>query len=269
MIAHGPWSRAPSFLFQKACRLFGRWPGVECSTRALGESAAPLGFAPRFTVSETVVLLVALQSKKESGYRCCPGLGLFTKQVPMLLGQAGVNVGSPGVAPGLHRLRVGCTVCQYAEPVKRKIAPGGAAPPSPPYERGVLAVGPRSGTAHGGKNCSGENRTHYLLVMSQAACHLHLAAIKRSIRRTCTGLLSVTDGPQRYLCLDGMKLDTHPGLAPGKIGFADRRLVDLAMCVKENWSGAWDSHPPRRLHRPECCWLHYHLKDLADSVCRM
>ena len=29
-------------------------------------------------------------------------------------------MGSPGVAPGLHRLRVGCTVCQYAEPVKRK-----------------------------------------------------------------------------------------------------------------------------------------------------
>ena len=25
------------------------------------------------------------------------------------------------------------------------------------------------------------------------------------------------------------------------------------------WSGAWDSHPPGRLHRPECCWLHHHL----------
>src|SRR5271155_4610783 len=53
----------------------------------------------------------------------------------------------------------------------------------------------------------------------------------RSIRRTCTGLLSVTDGPQRYLCLDGVKWDPHPGLAPGKIGFADRQLVDFAMCV--------------------------------------
>ena len=29
------------------------------------------------------------------------------------------------------------------------------------------------------------------------------------------------------------KLDTHPGLAPGKIGFADRQLVDFAMCVNE------------------------------------
>ena len=28
-------------------------------------------------------------------------------------------------------------------------------------------------------------------------------------------------------------MDTHPGLAPGKIGFADRRLVDFAMCVSE------------------------------------
>jgi hypothetical protein len=30
------------------------------------------------------------------------------------------------------------------------------------------------------------------------------------------------------------KLDTHPGLAPGKIGFADQRLVDFAMCVNES-----------------------------------
>ena len=28
-------------------------------------------------------------------------------------------------------------------------------------------------------------------------------------------------------------MDTHPGLAPGKIGFADQRLVDFAMCVNE------------------------------------
>ena len=56
---------------------------------------APLGFAPRFTVSETVVLLLHYRanathgSKCLSGYRCCPGLGLFTKEVPKLLGQAG------------------------------------------------------------------------------------------------------------------------------------------------------------------------------------
>ena len=107
------------------------------------------------------------------------------------------------------------------------------------------------------KNCSGENRTHYLLVMSQAACHLHLAAIKRSIRRTCTGLLSVTDGPQRYLCLDGMKLDVPTGNAP----VASVLQTEWFTCSigHENWSGAWGLHPPGRLHRPECCWLHHHL----------
>lgn len=57
--------------------------------------------------------------------------------------------------------------------------------------------------------------------------------------------------------------NTRPGLAPGKIGFADRRLDAFAMRV-ENYcrpqdSGAWESHPPRGLHRPECCWLHHHL----------
>ena len=31
-----------------------------------------------------------------------------------------------------------------------------------------------------------------------------------------------------------LKLDTHPGHAPGKIGFADQRLVDFAMCVNES-----------------------------------
>jgi hypothetical protein len=30
-----------------------------------------------------------------------------------------------------------------------------------------------------------------------------------------------------------VKGNTHPGLAPGKIGFADRRLADFAMCVNE------------------------------------
>jgi len=39
---------------------------------------------------------------KRSGYRCCPGLGLFTKQVPLLLGQAG-KVLRTGVKTWAHR----------------------------------------------------------------------------------------------------------------------------------------------------------------------
>jgi hypothetical protein len=86
---------------------------------------------------------------------------------------------------------------------------------------------------------------------------LAFAAINESIRRTCTGLLSVTDGPQRYLCLDGMKLDTHPRLAPGKIGFADRRLVDFAMCVElVRYVGV---APTRRASQARMLLLHHHL----------
>jgi hypothetical protein len=63
----------------------------------------------------------------------------------MLLGQAGVLrtaliLGSHGVAPGLHRLRVGCTVCQYAEPVKGKSLRVVPPPPFPPHERGVVLL---------------------------------------------------------------------------------------------------------------------------------
>ena len=98
--------------------------------------------------------------------------------------------------------------------------------------------------------------------MSQAACHLHLAAIKRSIRRTCTGHLSDTGGPQRYLCLDGMKLDVPTGNAAVASVLQTEWSRETSLCSigHENGSGAWDLHPPGRLHRPECCWLHYHLK---------
>jgi hypothetical protein len=97
-------------------------------------------------------------------------------------------------------------------------APGGAAPPSPPYERGVLSCW----TTERSKKLQRRESNPLLSGYEPDGSPLAFAAIKRSTRRTCTGLLSVTDGPQRYLCLDGMKLDTHPGLAPGKIGFADR-----------------------------------------------
>ena len=78
-----------------------------------------------------------------------------------------------------------------------------------------------------------------------------------STRRTCTGLLSVTDGPQRYLCLDGMELDVPTGNAP----VASVLQTEWFTCSigHESWSGVWDLHPPGRLHRPECCWLHHHL----------
>src|ERR1700729_1712753 len=72
--AHGPRSRTPTFLLQKACRLFGRWPGVEGSTRTLGENGCPTwspadGSTPRFTVSETVVLRSRERVARQG--RCC------------------------------------------------------------------------------------------------------------------------------------------------------------------------------------------------------
>ena len=85
----------------------------------------------------------------------------------MLLGQAGVNLGSPGVAPGLRRLRVGCTVCQYAEPVKWE-----SLRVVPPHRFLLMREASCCWTTERKKSCSGENRTHYLLVMSQAALHL-------------------------------------------------------------------------------------------------
>ena len=145
----------------------------------------------------------------------------------MLLGQAGISLGSPGVAPGLHRLRIGCTVCQYAEPVKNSLRV------VPPHRFLLMREASCCWTTERKKSCSGENRTHYLLVMSQAACHLHLAADKTihppdlhrpSVRYRRTAALSL---------LGWSKMDTHPGLAPGKIGFADRQLVDFAICVKK------------------------------------
>ena len=105
------------------------------------------------------------------------------------------EVGSPGVAPGLHRLRVGCTVCQYAEPVKRKSL------------RVVLP--------------------HRFLLMREASCCW-------TTERCCARQLM----KQEYYC----------------------RPQD---------SGVWDLHPPGRLHRPECYWLHYHLVLLKKSSGRI
>ena len=82
------------------------------------------------------------------------------------------NMGPPGVAPGLHRLRVGRTVL----PILWALKTG-----------------------------SGGNRTHGRPVMSRLARHLPSLRLK----------------------------NTHPGLAPGKIGFADRRFDDFAMCVRK------------------------------------
>jgi hypothetical protein len=100
-----------------------------------------------------------------------------------LLGLGLKMVGPPGVAPGLHRLRVGRTVCQYSGPGKKYCHPQELQR----WELNPLSAG-------------------YEPVRSPFA----FAAISPA---------------------HGSKGDTHPGLAPGKIGFADRRLVDLAMCV--------------------------------------
>lgn len=54
-----------------------------------------------------------------------------------------------------------------------------------------------------------------------------------------------------------MKLDVPTGNAP----VASVLQTEWFTCSIRhgNWSGAWDLHPPGRLHRPECCWLHHHL----------
>ena len=48
-----------------------------------------------------------------SGYRCCPGLGLFTKEVPLLLGQAGNPADGSKCGPTGSRTR--------ASPIKSRV----------------------------------------------------------------------------------------------------------------------------------------------------
>lgn len=53
------------------------------------------------------------------------------------------------------------------------------------------------------------------------------------------------------LATQRLKNGRTPRTRTGYLGFADRRFDDFTLCAKK-WSGAWDLHPPRRLHRPEC-----------------
>ena len=110
-----------------------------------------------------------------------------------------------------------------------EIAPGGAAPPFPPYERGVVLLD------HGAvlRNLQRRESNPLLSGYEPDGSPLAFAAIKLihppelhrpSVRYRRTAALSLPGWSKR---------DTHPGLAPGKIGFADRQLVDFAMCVVE------------------------------------
>lgn len=57
---------------------------------------------------------------------------------------------------------------------------------------------------------------------------------------------------QQLLSSSGL-MDTRPGLAPGKSGFADRRLVYCGMRVVMKWRGVPVMLRPRECHRLECC----------------
>jgi hypothetical protein len=50
----------------------------------------------------------------------------------------------------------------------------------------------------------------------------------------------------------------HPGLAPGKIGFADRRFDDFAMCVRKLVRCVGVA-PTRQASRARMLLLHHHL----------
>ena len=62
------------------------------------------------------------------------------------------------------------------------------------------------------------------------------------------------------------KLDVPTGNAP----VASVLQTEWFTCSigHEIWSGAWDLHPPGRLHRPECCWLHHHLEKRSSGRSR-
>jgi hypothetical protein len=77
------------------------------------------------------------------------------------------------------------------------------------------------------------SRAGTLPIKNRRYCLLILWALKRLQRRESNPLSSGYEPGRSPFAFAAIKGDTHPGLAPGKIGFADRRLVDLAMCVNE------------------------------------
>ncbi len=65
--------------------------------------------------------------------------------------------------------------------------------------------------------------------------------------------LRFTKPMRRFLRLPGNKLETAPGLAPGKSRVAACRLDDFSIAVIEIGEQRWDLHPHRLLHREKCC----------------
>ena len=58
---------------------------------------------------------------------------------------------------------------------------------------------------------------------------------------------------------DGPEMERAPGLAPGKSGFASRRLDDFGIARVLKWGGRRVLPPLGDLHRIECWLLHYGL----------
>ena len=67
---------------------------------------------------------------------------------------------------------------------------------------------------------------------------------------------------------DGPEMERAPGLAPGKSGFASRRLDDFGIARVLKWGGRRVLPPLGDLHRIECWLLHHglHLKVIRLRV---
>ena len=59
---------------------------------------------------------------------------------------------------------------------------------------------------------------------------------------------------------DGPEMERAPGLAPGKSGFASRRLDDFGIARFWTWGGRRVLPPLGDLHRIECWLLHHGLR---------
>ena len=59
---------------------------------------------------------------------------------------------------------------------------------------------------------------------------------------------------------DGPEMERAPGLAPGKSGFASRRLDDFGIARFWKWGGRRVLPPLGDLHRIECWLLHHGLR---------
>jgi len=82
-----------------------------------------------------------------------------------------------------------------------------------------------------------------------------------SVRYRRTAALSLLGWNGNWTC-PRVTLPSHRFCRPS--GYARR----VSAPAGRKGSGAWDSHPPGRLHRPECCWLHHHLEKRSSGRSR-